>query len=329
MKAIDQAGRILITGARGSIGALFLDALPRKTLERTVVIDLSKPKNLPKSVKFYKVDLTEPASDEKIAGILEREQVQTVIHTAIIWNPATPRSVGHEVDVIGTMHLLNACHQQQVEKVIVVSSTIVYGAKARNPNFLDESAPLYGGQSNRYLRDKVEVEEEIRAFRRRHPKCTVTVLRPCMVVGPRIHNFVTDLLAKPAIPSILGYDPLVQFVHETDLIRAMKLALRKSVHGDFNIVGTDVLPLSYVIKLAGRVNVPIIYSLARPVLALTWQMGLTEFPPHFLDFLRYLWVASGDKARAQFGFLPKYSSKEALQSYLGQERLRRVKLEAA
>src|SRR5207249_437947 len=147
------------------------------------VIDLQKPKNLPKGVRFYKVDLTEAGTDAKLTEILQKEKITTVLHSSIFWNPSRRRERAHELEVIGTLHLLNACQEVQVQKLVVVSSTIVYGAKPNNPNFLSESAPLYAGYSNRYLKDKVELEEEVRKFRHKNPKTCVTVLRPSMIVG--------------------------------------------------------------------------------------------------------------------------------------------------
>jgi UDP-glucose 4-epimerase len=327
MEKVSNTGRILLTGPRGSIGSLYLQQLPRKKQEQLTVIDITKPKNLPKGIRFHKIDLTEPAVDGKIAELLKKEQIDTVIHASIFWNPSRRREHAHEVEVIGTMHLLNACHEHEVRKFILVSSTIVYGAKATNPNFIEETAPLYGGFSNRYLRDKVELEEEVRKFRKRHPKTVVTVLRPCMVIGPRVQNFATGMLANPVIPSILGYDPLVQFIHESDVLRALRLSIVQDHHGEFNLVGEGVMPLSYAIKLAGRVNLPLIYSLAKPTISMLWHSNLVEFPPQVLDFLRYIWVADGQKAATQMGFKPRYSSKEALESYCGQQRLKKVHLE--
>lgn len=319
--------RLLLTGPRGSLGALLLSSFSKQKLDRLVVVDLVKPKNLPKSAIFYKVDLTQPAVDEKLAKILEREAIDTVVHSAILWNPTRNRTYAHEVEVIGTINLLNAIHQQETPKLIVISSTIVYGAKPNNPNYLTEDHKLYEGHSNRYLRDKVELEHEIRRFRHRHPQTIVTVLRPCMVVGPMLRNFVTGVLSRPVIPTILGYDPLIQFLHELDFVRAVQTAVTRDFHGDFNLVGEGVLPMSYAIKLAGRINVPLLHSFAQPALSLLWHTELLDFPPDLLDFLRYLWVADGEKARKELGFKPKYTSKEAVESYSGQERLRRVKLE--
>ncbi len=321
-----RGGRMLLTGPRGSIGSLLLSSFTRKQLEKTVVVDLAKPRKLARGVVFYKVDVTEPAIDGRIAEILEREEVDTVIHMATLWSPTHRRTYAHEVDVIGTLQLLNACHQRNIQKLIVLSSTAVYGARATNPNYLSESHPLYSGWSNQYIRDKVEMETEIRKFRTRHPRSTVTVLRPCMAIGPNIRNFVTQILASPVIPTILGYDPLVQFLHEEDLLRAIHLGIRKDLHGEFNVVGHGVMPLSYAIKLAGRVNIPLVQFVAKPVLAALWQADLIEVPPHMLDYLRYLWVADGSKLEKEAGFVPKYSSREALESFSGQERLRRVHL---
>src|SRR5262245_52923194 len=99
-----KSGRILLTGPRGSIGSLFLQSLSRKKHEQLIVMDVTKPRGLPKGIRFHKIDLTEPAVDGKIAELLKKERVETVIHSSIFWNPSRRRERAHEVEVIGTMH---------------------------------------------------------------------------------------------------------------------------------------------------------------------------------------------------------------------------------
>jgi len=322
----EKPGRILLTGSQGSIGSLILRSLCKRHPSRISVLDVTKPSRLPKGVIFNRVDLSEPAVDGKIARIMERDQIDTVIHSALFWSPTHSSTHAHEVEVIGTIHLLNACQQQNIRKLILMSSTLVYGARPTHPNYLLENYPLRQNDSSGFVRDKVEVEEGIRKFRLRNPKTTVTVLRPCMIVGPTIQNFVTEILSRPVVLTMLGYDPLIQFVHENDLLHAVRLALTKEGHGEFNIVGSGVFPLSYAIKLAGRVNLPMIDGLARPLFSLLWYSNVSSFPPDLFDFLKFLWIADGTKAARELGFTPRFSSKEALESFLGQKRFRHLHL---
>jgi len=124
----------------------------------------------------------------------------------------------------------------------------------------------------------------------------------------------------------MGFDPLVQFLHEVDAISALHLSVVRDVPGTFNIVGDGVLPLSTVVKLAGRIALPVPHPLARTMTALGWVAQLVQAPPTFLKYLRFLCVADGRKARESLGFAPAYTSREALLDFVNAQRLREVKL---
>jgi UDP-glucose 4-epimerase len=125
---------------------------------------------------------------------------------------------------------------------------------------------------------------------------------------------------------MMGFDPLLQCVHEVDAIAAFKLAIDRDVPGTFNIVGDGVLPLSTVIKLAGRIAVPIPHPIAEPIGAMAWVAQIAEAPPTFLKYLRFLCVADGQKAKTRMGFRPAYTTREALLDFTSAQRLRDVRL---
>jgi UDP-glucose 4-epimerase len=125
---------------------------------------------------------------------------------------------------------------------------------------------------------------------------------------------------------MMGFDPLVQLLHEVDAIAAFHLAVLRDVPGTFNVVGEGVLPLSTVIKLAGRVALPIPHALAQSLVAVGWVAQLVEAPPSFLKYLRFLCVADGLKAREGLGFIPTYTTREALLDFVSAQRLRDLKL---
>src|SRR5690606_36056109 len=150
-----------------------------------------------------------------------------------------------------------------------------------------------------YFVDKIEAEEEVRRFADKSPYAVVTVLRTAPILGPTVHNFLTRYLARRLVPTAMGFDPLVQFLHEVDAIAAFKLAVDRDHPGVYNVVGDGVLPLSTVIKLAGRLALPLPHALARTVGAATWLAQIGEAPASFAHYLRYLCVADGTKAREQ------------------------------
>src|SRR5262249_22321199 len=134
-------------------------------------------------------------------------------------------------------------------------------------------------------------------------------------------------LSRPVVLTILGYDPLFQFVHESDVIRAFMLAIENDCAGVFNIVGEGVLPLSRVIRIAGKIQLPIPEILMKNLVQFLWYSDMSPAPASHLNFLKYLCIADGEKAKKIMGFTPQYSTREALLSFVGAERLRGVDLQ--
>ncbi len=317
---------IAITGAGTFIGQRLLRRLQARGDAPLVVLDIKRPKELEREHKFYKVDLTQPTADAQLADILEREQVDTVIHMAFLASPSRDSTHAHELEVIGTLNLLHACARHKLRKLIVRSTSMVYGAHPSNPNFLTEEAPLRAPRSYGFVHDKAEVEELLIRHRRKHPETTITVLRPCSILGPTVRNFITDYLRRPVCMTLLGYDPLYQLVHENDVIDAFELAVEQDHSAAFNIVGPGVLPLSTIIKLAGRPTVPFATPFAYPFVQAAWLAGLSPVPSPHLDYIRYLWVADGEKAQHELGFRPRHSTRETVEAFAGVQRLRDVRL---
>lgn len=323
----DMERRIAVTGVNGFVGSNLLSRLMMERRFHLVALDIKKPDFLKKeAVKFYKIDLTQPNVDETILSVVKREAVDTFIHLAFLSSPAPTTAYAHEMEVIGTMSVLHACAEGKVRKLIVGSTTMVYGAHPMNPNFLDENAPLNGAGGYHFVRDKVEVEQLVGKFRKRYPDRIVTVLRPCTIVGPTVQNYATRLLRLPVVTTVLGYDPLFQFIHEEDVIDAFLLAVRKDCSGEYNVVGRGVLPISTLLKLAGKIAVPVAHFVAAPILDVLWGANLSPIPGAHLNYLRYLWVVDGEKAKKELGFTPRYSTKEALENFVGTQRLKDLHL---
>jgi UDP-glucose 4-epimerase len=209
---------------------------------------------------------------------------------------------------------------------VLWSLTWLYGAHPSNPNFLTEKHALRAPVSDPFFADKLEAEEQARKLTQRSPGTVVTILRTAPILGPTVQNALTRYLARKLVPTMMGYDPLVQFVHEVDAIAALHLAVLRDAPGTFNIVGDGVLPLSTVIKLSGRIAVPVPHPIAETLAAVGWVAQLVEAPPTFLKYLRFLCVADGQKARDGLGFTPAYTSREALLDFVNAQRLRDVKL---
>jgi UDP-glucose 4-epimerase len=322
-----RARRIVaITGAASFLGKNLVGLLEEdERIDRIVAIDLSTPATAGARTRAYEVDLTQPIAEERISEILSAERVDCLVHLAFLGSPTHARAWAHELESVGTMRLLNAARQASVRKLVLWSQTLLYGAHPTNPNFLSERHPLRAPQSESFFADKIEAEAEANRFAQRTGNL-VTILRTAPVVGPTVKNYLSKYLARRFVPTMMGFDPLWQFLHEADAIAAFKVAIFRDLPGTFNIVGDGVLPLTTVIKLAGRVALPIPHPLFPPMVGALWLAQLSEAPPGFLDYLRYICVADGEKAAVEMGFRAAYTTREALIDYTSAQRLRDVRL---
>jgi UDP-glucose 4-epimerase len=302
---------IAITGLQTFLGQRLAERLlAAPSGPRVVGLDLHRPQRLEGRLRFYRLDLTDPTADVDVADILQREGVEVLVHLAFRHSPTPDVEYDHELETIGSLHVMHACSAAKLRRLVVASSTMLYGPRPDNPNFLAESRPLRGHPQAHCVRNRVEVEELLTEWIRRHPDTEVSVLRHCWVMGPTYVDHVVRYFERRIVPVMLGYDPLLQFIHEEDLVHAFERATLESHPGVFNVVGKEVLPLSTLLALAGkrvlRLPSPLVYRLAAYL-----SQGQSGDPPAgFYDYLRYLWVADGERGWAAFGE-PVYSTKEA------------------
>ena len=323
--SISGPGVVAIIGLRTFLGReLIARLLAHAPGMRIVGIDVRRPFRLDDRVRFHRVDLTDPIADGSLAAILSRERVEAVLHAAFRTDPTPDLEFDHELEAIGSLHVMHACAAAKVHRLVVASSTMLYGPRPDNPNYLTEQHPLRGHPDAHLVRDRIEVERLLGEWRERHPDVELTVLRACWAIGPTFWNRVVRYLSLPVLLLPLGYDPLLQLVHEQDLLDAFERALLSSRPGVFNVVGSGVLPVSTLCRLAGKSAIslpsPLLYRLAYHP-----SQGQTGDPPAaFFHYLRYLWVADGRRGWDAFGE-PAYTTKEAWISFVSSRRLRRYR----
>ncbi|HUJ58460.1 MAG TPA: NAD-dependent epimerase/dehydratase family protein [Kofleriaceae bacterium] len=318
-----QAGRVVaVTGACTYLGRELLHRLEEDArYGRVLALDVRPPPEVGGKVEFIQVDLTQPTIDSELATLLATAKIDTFVHGAFLSHPTHAVEWAHELEDVGTMHVLNACSGVPPRRFVMISTTLVYGAHPKNPNFLTEDHELRGHRSDhisgRFVNDKVRAERQVERFAREHPDVEVCVLRFAPILGPTISNMFTRFLSRPVAPVMMGHDPLMQFVHEQDAAWALKHAVDSHARGAFNIVGKGVLPYTTVLALLGRVPLPMPQLVARQLTKLLWATQLVGSPPSFLDFLVYLCVADGGKARRQLGFSPRLSIKRTILDFGG------------
>ncbi len=315
---------VALTGVHGAVGWALLRRLEEDDrVRRLVLLDRFAPALPLRKVTFCGVDLTSNLADVTVAECLARERVDTVIHAAFHAAPTRDLESAHEFEVIGTQALFravadNARHVGTVSGVVVVGTTMSYGALPDNPQYLDEDAPLRGGVDYPFVADKVAVESETAALRRRTGLPTA-VVRACATVGDE-HTLMARVLAPLLVPAVLGLDPLVQLVHVDDLVDAIRLAAHGRSDGPCNVAGDGVLPLSTVIKLAGRVRAPVPEAALRATVQALWMVGASVVPAAHVSYLRETCVADTSRAASALGFHPRYGIRDAIARHVAARR---------
>jgi UDP-glucose 4-epimerase len=318
-------GVIAVTGLGTFLGRGLVERLLARSSElRLVGLDHRRPFRLDDRVRFHRVDLTEPTADSRLAELLRRERAEALVHAAFRSQPTPDLEMDHELETIGSLHVMNACAAAKVKRLVLASSTMLYGPYPDNPNFLSESHRLRGHPQAHCVQNRVEAESLLAEWRERHPDTEVTVLRPCWIMGPRHWDHVTRYFSLPVVPKVMGYDPLLQFVHEEDCLHALERATLAPHPGVFNVVGRGVLPLSTLLRLAGKRPLSLPGPLLHRMASYPTQAQTGDPPSAFYDYLRYLWVADGQRGWEAFGE-PIYTTKEAWISFVSSRRMRRYR----
>jgi UDP-glucose 4-epimerase len=248
--------------------------------------------------------------------MLRADGIETVVHLAFFTNPRRDTANAHELESIGTLAVLAAAAAAGVRNFVMRSFTFVYGARGQNPALIREATPLPARADLAWLRDKVEAEEHAASFARRYPEMAVRVLRFAPLLGPHVRTFYTRVFDRRLVPTLLGYDPLLQTLHPDDAEEALMKATFSSARGAFNIAPRGVVALGTGIHLSGKVPAPVPHWLAYWTVDALFAAGLVEAPSGFIDYVRYPCVADGGKAQRELGFTARYSSREALESYI-------------
>ena len=250
---------VLVTGVSREVGSRFVRRLvtdPR--VDRVIGVDVVPPRADLGAVSFVRADIRNPVIAKVIAG----QDVDTVVHLSVQSGAdadarrGTSRSSTKEHNVIGSMQLLAACQKAPgLRRFVVKSSSAVYGSSSRDPAMFTEEMGAKQLPRSGYAKDVLEVEGYVRGFARRRPDVEVTTLRTASSIGPGVSSSVTDYFRLPVVPTVLGYDARLQFLHEDDLLGVLHHATLTGAHGTFNVAGDGVLLLSVALR---RLRVPVI-----------------------------------------------------------------------
>jgi UDP-glucose 4-epimerase len=210
-----------------------------------------------------------------------------------------------------------------VQQLIILSSGYVYGAFPENPYDIDEDAPLSASRGYPEIRDLVEVDSLASAFVWRHPQVRTCILRPVNTLGRHVHTMANAYLGLTRVPTVMGFNPLFQFIFEDDVTEAVVQAMSHRLHGVFNVVGPGAVPLHTAISEVGRTAWPLPGPLARLAFDRLFRLGVWPYPAGVLDYLKYPVSLSGERFRVATDFEPQISLGEIFGKLRGRRRKRR------
>ncbi|MBK6322983.1 MAG: SDR family oxidoreductase [Burkholderiales bacterium] len=309
--------RVLVTGGGGYLGSQLvarLAALPDDQRPEVIVShDLREPAQRLPNVEYAAFDIRSP----ELAATIAQHRINVVVHLAAIMpsGKAQTRDFEYDVDVNGTRKLLQACVQHGVQRIVVSSSGAAYGYHADNAPWLTEDMPVRGNEIFAYSHHKRLVEEMLADYRKNHPELEQVVLRIGTILGATVHNQITDMFEKPRLLAIRGSDSPFVFIWDQDVVGIILRAIGDGPAGIYNVAGDGALTIDQIAHKLGKKTRPLPSWLLRSALSILKPLGLTQYGPEQLDFLRYRPVLLNTKLKTVFGYTPTYTSEQVLDLY--------------
>jgi UDP-glucose 4-epimerase len=294
-----RLGGVIVTGICGRLGRRLMRKLHRET--EVIGVDGRAFPNRPADVEHLELDLR----SKRLREAFRRPGVTALVHLGVRHDPRESDPEHHAFNVLAIQHLFECAEHFGIPKVVVLSSANVYGPRPDNPQFLGEDAPLLAAGRFSEIRDLVELDILTQSFYWRNPTTETVILRPSHILGT-VRNAPSNYLRLRRVPTLLGFDPMMQVIHQDDVVQALLLALRPGIRGIFNVTGPPPVALSRAIELLGRTRMQVPHLAARLLMERLFRWRVTSFPAPELDFIRYVCMVDDARARSVLGYAPKY-----------------------
>jgi nucleoside-diphosphate-sugar epimerase len=295
---------VAVTGSSGYLGRVLLEQLgTHPSVTRVIGIDVAEPKTSTRNLEFYRMDIRSP----DLGGVLQGANVVVHLAFTVDDDPAETR----DVNVGGTRLVLESALHAGARKVVVASSTMVYGAHPDNDYPLTETSPLRPARDLPFSGHSAEAEAIARAFTQTHPDLEVAVLRFSAVFGPNLSGTGRRFVESSYAFGVKGYDVPAQTVHESDAARALLVAAVTDLQGVYNVCASDAVPGERVAEILGQRRIELDADRAEHIAERLARFRLGAVPSAFLPFLMYPCVASNAKLTSM-GFSIEHTAEEAL-----------------
>jgi len=300
---------VLVTGAAGALAQQVINRLRGEY--QIVAVDFRTQTYHSDDIPSYKIDFNKRGFED----IFKHYEFDSVIHLGRISSGEETRMSRYNANVLGTQKLLDLSHKYGISNVLVLSTYHVYGASPYNPALIDETAPLKAAELTMDLVDSVELENLANIYLWRYPDLNITILRPSNIVGPGVKNTISSLLSSKYAPTMMGFSPIMQFIHIDDMADAVTLAHKQCKRGVYNVTTNDWVAYQDALDYCGCTEVPI--PSIPPILpkAITSLLNLKMFPSYLLNYFKYPVVINGENFNKTFGFKPKRPLKEIFRNY--------------
>jgi UDP-glucose 4-epimerase len=316
--------RVLITGVSSYLGTVLARRLVGDPgVEYVAGLDTRPPREKVPGLDFIEADIRNPL----IAKLIPQTEVDTVVHNQIVRRPGPRMSAAamHDINVLGSLQLLAACEKApSVNAIIIRGSAGIYGSEPAAPQFFAEEMSRLYPLRTRFQRDVGEIENYFETFSRRHPQVVCMMLRYQTTIGPSVDTQITRYLSLPVCPTYLGFDPRIQLVHETDAADALLASIRRPVRGAVNVAGSGTVGLTKMLRMAGKVSLPVPSPAFPGAVMLGERLGLLSFSPDFRRLLQFGRGVEMQRLVDEVGFEPRFSTLGAVEDYvrtLGGRRL--------
>ncbi|GAB93328.1 NAD-dependent epimerase/dehydratase family protein [Gordonia rhizosphera] len=314
---------VLVTGASTFLGGYLVARLAANpAIERVIAVDSRLPrKDLMRRMgraEFLRIDIRRPAIAKAIASY----EVDTVVHAATSIMETAPHSAAiKEFNVVGAMQVCAACQRSpSVKRLILRSTAMVYGASSHDPSHFSEETPARREPKRGYGRDLLDIEGYVRGLARRRQDIDVTIVRPQAILGPRINTRMGSYLSLPLVPTVIGYQPRLQFLHEEDALAAMEHVTLGGKPGTFNISGDGVITLTQAIRRIGHIELPVPSGLLAPITGVFQDLRSAKLRSSQTDYLTYGRVLDTTRMRSELGFAPRFSTTETVDDFIARGR---------
>jgi len=302
--------RVLITGIGGAL-ARMVGARLAKQGHQIIGVDYRSVQGAIDFVpeKLYRANYNKT----KIEDIFRRHRPHLALHLGRVGNLKERMGKRFDLNVIGSQKVMDLCAKYGVERLVVLSTFHIYGAHPHNHIPISEGEPLRAGSAFPQIADAIQLDSQAVAWLYQHPEVQTVVLRPCHVVGPAIQNAISRFLRQRMIPVIMGFDPMMQFVHQDDLADAIMRAAGDGPSGIFNVTGRGSIPFREAVRIAGARAIPVPSVVAAMSLA-TARIFAPVLPPYLINFLKYPCVISAAALRRAYEWEPRVGQAEAIRS---------------